>query len=199
MSWAIAAIAVVLVLWAFAEAFVWPVVPDIALAGAAFLVPDGAVVFAAAAVVGSTIGGVTAMTAYRSGWRWPLPFVTERMTEVVAEWMEKGSLGLVHQPLTAVPYKVFVVEGAQRGLPRTSWAWWTAVFRGARMAAVAFGAVVASEAVARLALTNLTGARIAMLAVGLVVFFVGWRVAWVMWSKPSPSDRPGARARTMQS
>ena len=72
MTWLFAGIALGLFLWAFVEAYAWPVVPDVALACAVFLVPEGAAMFVTSTVAGSIIGGVTAMMAHRAGWRWPL-------------------------------------------------------------------------------------------------------------------------------
>ncbi len=198
MSWLIGVVAVALVVWAFAEAFVWPVVPDFALAAAAFLLPEGAVTFTIWTVVGSVVGGVTAITAYRHGFRWPLPTVTSKMKSTVASWLTVGPIGLFNQPLTAVPYKVFVVEGARRGFPRSAWAWWTALFRGTRMAMVTFLAVLGSRAIESAAPSNVVAARSVVLAIGLFLFVMGWRFAWSFWSDSPPSGNVEVETRTMQ-
>lgn len=206
MNWLMAGIALGLFAWAFAEAYVWPVVPDVALASAVLLVPDGTVWFAAATVTGSAVGGATAMTAYRRGLRWPLPLVTPRMRSKVATWLDRGAVGLMYQPLTTVPYKVFVVEGAVRGLDLAVWTSWTVVFRGARMSAVAVFAVLASGLVAATAPAGIVPTvRLAILGVGLVLFLMGWRGAWRFWARSEgpESTRPDGMAptfaRTMRS
>ena len=189
MNWWVTGIALGIFVWAFAEAYVWPVVPDVALASAAFLVPEGAAWFAAAAVVGSAVGGATAMTAYRQGLRWPLPLVTPRMRSKVATWLDRGAVGLVYQPLTTVPYKVFVVEGGGRCLGLAAWTLWTVVFRGARMSGVAVLAVVASGLVGAIAPAGIVAnVRLALLGVGLVLFLMGWRAAWRFWARSEDTE-----------
>ena len=193
--------AIALFVWAFTEAFAWPVIPDVALASVVFLAPDHAAVLVVATVTGSVIGGVTAMAARRSGWRWPLPLVSEHMQSRVATWLDRGPVGLMHQPLTGVPYKAFVVEGARRGFRALPWAWWTGVFRGARMAVVGATMVLASNVVGHLASPHAAEARIVVLVVGLVLFVIGWRITWLLWIRSesrSPARTAGDTARTMR-
>ena len=182
MTWYVMVFAVALFAWAFAEAFSWPIAPDVALASSVFLVPEAAVLLAVVTVGGSVIGGVTAMSAYRRGLRWPLPLVSDIMKSRVGRWLERGAVGLVNQPLTAVPYKAFVVEGARRGFVLFRWAALTAAFRGTRMLTVAIVTVLGSRLVVVLFPENVPQARFVVLAVGLVVFVVGWAVAWRVWA-----------------
>jgi membrane protein YqaA with SNARE-associated domain len=202
MNWWVAGIALGLFVWAFAEAYIWPVVPDAALASAVFLVPEGIEWFAGATVAGSAVGGATAMAAYRRGMRWPLPLVTPRMRSKVATWLDRGAVGLVYQPLTTVPYKVFVVEGAGRALGLAIWTLWTVVFRGARMSVVAVLAVLASGLVDVIA--PIASARLALLGVGLALFLMGWRAAWQFWARSEdpesvhPDGMAPTFARTMR-
>lgn len=191
MSWVILAATVALFIWSFAEAFAWPVVPDVALATAVFLAPGEAVVFVAATVVGSVAGGATAMRAYRFGRRWPLLLVSAAMEDRVAAWLNRGPVGLIHQPLTAVPYKAFVVEGARRGFGPSSWALWTGVFRGARMTTVAGVAALMSVAVDEIFPSATTSARLATLAIALALFGVGWWLAWKLWARAEPGSQQG--------
>ncbi len=201
MTWLLATCALMLFIWAFTEAFVWPVVPDVALASLAFLAPEGAWLFVGAAVGGSMAGGAAAMVAYRMGWRWPLPLVSDAMRARVEHWLERGPIGLVNQPLTAVPYKAFVVEGARRRLAVAPWVMWTGVFRGARMASVAVLAWIGSVLVGHVFAENAAQASVIILAIGLVVFVIGWRLAWRLWSgreSASPTRTPQGPTRTMQ-
>ena len=197
MSWLLAGIAVCLFLWSFAEAYVWPVVPDAALASTAFLIPDATVTFIAATVLGSVLGGLTAMTAYRRGRRWPLPLVTRPMRVKVAEWLDRGPIGLVNQPLTGVPYKAFVVEASNRRFGVTPWALWTAVFRGARMTTVAAVASAGAGAVERLVPSHITWGPAAVVVSGLAIFAVGWRMVVRRWDGAG-IDRTQGDARTMR-
>lgn len=190
-------VAVLLFVWAFAEAFVWPIVPDVALASCVFLVPDAAVLFTLAAVAGSVIGGTTAMHARRVGRRWPLPMVSERMRASTATWLEAGPIGLVHQPLSAVPYKAFVVEGARREFRTAAWAWWTIVFRGARMMVVGVATVIAAHVAADMSSVVGADLRFTMLGTGLVVFAAGWHLAWRRWNRDDVDGTRHGAARTM--
>ena len=88
------ALLVVLLLWAVAEAFSWPVVPDAALAASAFMFPAVAGWGTLAVVAGSAIGGSAALVLYRRGYRWPLPMVTGRMRRRVSHWLNAGPRGL---------------------------------------------------------------------------------------------------------
>ncbi|MGI9643655.1 MAG: hypothetical protein ACR2N9_12875 [Acidimicrobiia bacterium] len=191
MSWVIVAATVALFIWSFAEAFAWPVVPDVALATAVFLAPSEAVVFVAATVAGSIAGGATAMWAYRFGMRWPLLLVSAAMEDRVAVWLNRGPIGLMHQPLTAVPYKAFVVEGARRGFGASSWALWTGVFRGARMTTVAAVAALVSAAVDEIFPSATTSARSVTLAIALALFGAGWWLAWKLWSRAESGSQQG--------
>lgn len=199
MTWYVMVLAVALFAWAFAEAFSWPIAPDVALASSVFLVPDAAGLLAVVTVGGSVVGGVTAMSAYRRGMRWPLPLVSDIMESRVGQWLDRGVVGLVNQPLTAVPYKAFVVEGARRGFGLLRWAAWTAAFRGTRMLTVAIVTVLGSRLVVVLFPGHVSQARFVVLAVGLVAFVLGWRVAWRVWATQAAGVQVHAGSRTPRS
>jgi membrane protein YqaA with SNARE-associated domain len=170
--------------WAFAEAYVWPIVPDAALAVAVFTSPELAPWAVGAVVVGSTVGGATAILAYRRGGRWPLPLVTTEMQRRVHEWMGEGVVGLRHQPLTAVPYKAFVIEAAERRLGISGFAALTVVFRGLRMAATAGLALVVSHGVGRWSPPGVEDTvRLLVVGTSLAGFLIGWRLTHQMWAK----------------
>ena len=111
----------------------------------------------------------------------------------------------MYQPLTTVPYKVFVVEGAVRGVGLAAWTLWTVVFRGARMSVVAVLTVVASDLVGAIAPAEIAPtARLVILGVGLVLFLLGFWGTWQLWSRSDAPEsvRPDGMAptfaRTMQ-
>jgi hypothetical protein len=121
------------------------------------------------------------------------------MRSKVAAWLDRGTIGLMYQPLTTVPYKVFVVEGSVRGLGLAAWTLWTVVFRGARMSVVGVLAAVASGLVGAMAPAGIVAAaRLALLGLGLVLFLVGWWGAWQLWSwsEEPESVRPDGMAPT---
>jgi len=173
-----------LFVWSFAEAFVWPVVPDAAMAVVAFLVPEWAIASVLALAVGSVVGGVLGVALGRAGRSWPLPMVTGRMQQLVAEWLDAGAFGLVYQPLTAVPYKAFVVEAAERPIGLAAWGWATALFRGARMTVIAAVAVGTAAMLNRwVPAGSLAVVRTAVVAGAIALFLIGWRFAFRSWQR----------------
>ena len=88
------------------------------------LAPDGSrTLLALAAAAGSMAGGAVGWWAAAQGWSWPLPLTTPRMHAAVGGWLEQGAAGIAHQPLSGVPYKVFVAAapdaeaGTENGHP----------------------------------------------------------------------------------
>jgi hypothetical protein len=193
------ALLLVLLLWALAEAFSWPIVPDAALAAAVFMFPGIAIWGTLAVVIGSAIGGTAAITLYRRGNGWPMPMVTDRMRERVSHWLDSGPRGLIYQPLTAVPYKVFVVDAAQRNIAVATWALLTVVFRAPRMAAAAALATLGALGIERIVPPGILGsAKTVVLVAGIIVFLIGWRLAWRFWARSGSSPMAGDRARTVR-
>jgi len=182
---------VVLFLWALGEAFSWPIVPDAALAAVVFLFPELAAVGLVMVVLGSTVGGALGLVLWRYGLRWPLPVTTPSMRTRVHKWLDRGPSGLIYQPLTAVPYKLFVVEAADRRFGIVTWMSLTAAFRGARMSVVALLAVGASALVTFLVPPPAANEwRLLIVALGSVAFLVGWRFAWNIWVRAEQSAGP---------
>lgn len=183
MSTAAAIVVGVLMLWAFAEAFRWPIAPDAPLAAAVFISPSLAAPAVLAVVVGTVAGGGAAVTLRRRGRRWPLPAVSEQMRRRVSRWLDRGITGLAFQPLTAIPYKVFVVDASRRDFRVQHWMVATAVVRGPRMAAVAAASAIVAHATARVVAPEaLSSVKVLLVVVGTGVFLVGWRLAWRFWS-----------------
>lgn len=126
-----------LFIWAFAEALVWPIIPDASLAVLVVGRPRRWLSLAAAAVAGSVAGGATGLLAAARGLTWPLPLTTPRMTEAVEGWLEVGASGLAHQPLSGVPYKVFVAGAPEAGISVWAFIAGTVQYRAPRLIAVA--------------------------------------------------------------
>ena len=190
MSPIVTVVLALLVLWAAAEAFAWPIVPDAALAVVVFLAPNLAVPALAAVVIGTTLGGAVAITVWRRGVRWPLPMATDSMRTRVNLWLDRGPVGLIYQPLTAVPYKLFVVDAAGRDFSVHTCAALTAAFRGARMLGVTVVSAITATLVSNLVTAeSLVAWKLVMVGVGTAIFLTGWRMVWVMWSKPKPRQR----------
>ena len=163
--------------WGLAEALLFPIVPDVAVALLAVAAPARAPLFVLAAVSGSTAGG---LVAYAAGPAFVdhLPLVTERMADAAAGWLRgEGAGGLAHQPWSGVPYKAFAYQAADAGVPAETFAMHTLFERGLRFAEVA--AVFASIGlVGRRVGDRLYGAfcvcALAMFSVGLVRVVGSW-------------------------
>jgi hypothetical protein len=179
-----------LLLWSFAEAFAWPVVPDAALAAVVLLAPGLAVSGTVAVVAGTAAGGAVAIALLRRGAHWPLPLVTPTMKRKVHRWLEHGAIGLAYQPLTTVPYKAFVVEATRRGFGIPRWALFTTLFRGPRMAAISLISARAAATAERLAPPGSAGTwKLVVLALSGAAFVVGWRVVLRLWARAeSPAN-----------
>lgn len=144
-------------LWALAEAIVWPVIPDFLLAPLAAANRRRFAVPLAAAIAGSTLGG---MVAYLVASLLPdhagtllrlLPLVSERQISAaqqsLAIW---GAAAFLFQPWSGTPLKVWVVVAAGQGMPP-----WPAIplfiaARAVRMAGVALGARLLAGRFARI-------------------------------------------------
>ncbi len=133
---------VIIFVWAFAEAFMWPLIPDSALMALAFAAPAAIWRLWAMCTAGSIAGGMTGVLLGRIGVSWPLPLVTDRMRETTSGWMVDGASSLIHQPFSGVPYKAFVSTAGRVDVDVVDWALWTAITRGGRM--LGFGLVGAA-------------------------------------------------------
>ena len=124
-------------LWALAEALVWPIIPDASLALLVLARPRRWHLLGLTAVAGSVAGGAAGVVAAARGLRWPLPLTTPRMATAVDGWLTAGAEGLSHQPLSGVPYKVFVVEAPDAGIGTWKFAGATLQYRAPRLITVA--------------------------------------------------------------
>ena len=144
--------------WAFAEALVWPIIPDASLAMLVLARPRRWFVLGMTAVAGSVAGGAAGVLAAAQGLSWPLPLTTPRMVTSVEGWLTAGADGLAHQPLSGVPYKVFVAEAPQAGISAWDFVVGTLQYRAPRLVAVA--------------------------AITAVAAAVGWRFVPARWRSP---------------
>lgn len=173
----------VLGVWAAAEALVWPVIPDLALAGVAFAAPWTARRAWLATITASTLVGTLAAAAAMSSAEWPLPLVTREMVQhAVSALAADGPAALTGQPLSGVPYKAWAAATAVVPVELLPWAAWTLVARGARMAAVAALAAGAGALLRRLPPVWFAPAQLAVMACALGLFGVGWVAVVASWS-----------------
>lgn len=134
-------------LWALAEATVWPVIPDFLLAPLAAANRRRFAVPLAAAIAGSTLGGIVAylvaslLPDHAGTLLRLLPLVNERQISTAEQSLTAwGVAAFLFQPWSGVPLKVWAVVAAGQGVPP-----WPAIplfiaARAVRMAGIALGA-----------------------------------------------------------
>lgn len=107
-------------LWGFAEALWWPVIPDFYLFAITPAAPRRWRRLALFTSAGSVMGGATGFWfAYARQNTFPMdfaPLVTEPMIHQAGSWLaQSGPAAVLQQPLSGIPYKVFVyLAGAGR-------------------------------------------------------------------------------------
>ncbi|CAN5243144.1 hypothetical protein BH23ACT9_BH23ACT9_10310 [soil metagenome] len=174
----------ILAVWAFAEATVWPLVPDLLLAGTVVAMPALALRLTVAATTASALGGGAALLLGRAGWEWPLLAVTPRMPiEASAAIAADGAAGMLTQPLSGIPYKVFNAAAVHTDVDIAAWMGWTVLARGARMGAVALVAAGVGRLLWSARIPRAWSERLHGLGVltGLVLFTAGWSAVLLLW------------------
>jgi 1-acyl-sn-glycerol-3-phosphate acyltransferase len=130
-----------MVLWAAAEALIWPIMPDALLVPLCVVFPHRAWQFWLAATLGSAIGGALAFGAARKGYAVnirQMPLIREAMVQQADKWLaEEGPKGVRHQSLSALPFKVFALLAGERKLDFAPFIGWAMLMRGLRFAIVA--------------------------------------------------------------
>jgi 1-acyl-sn-glycerol-3-phosphate acyltransferase len=123
--------------WGFAEALVWPLVPELLVALVAVAAPKAGPRLALAAAAGSLAGGLAAYALGAAGLHPPAPLTTPRMHAVAATQVSaEGAAALRHQPFSGIPYKVYAVRAGEAHVPVASFVAWTVAARGGRILAV---------------------------------------------------------------
>jgi membrane protein YqaA with SNARE-associated domain len=136
--------------WGFAEALVWPLVPELFVGLVALAAPRRAPRLAACAALGSLAGGLAAYAIGTAGAHPPAPLTTPRMHAVAAAQLDaEGAAALRHQPFSGIPYKVYAVRAGATHLPLAAFAGWTAVARGGRILAVGLALALAGALLRR--------------------------------------------------
>jgi 1-acyl-sn-glycerol-3-phosphate acyltransferase len=129
-------------IWAFTEAIAWPIIPDFILLPLALAVPAKWLAFTVVAVGGSVSGGIVSYllgaTALGPDLLDAVPLVTDSMKDAARSALEgSGALGLMSQPLSGIPYKVFAYQSAPVGVGIIEYIVMSALVRGGRFLAVA--------------------------------------------------------------
>lgn len=131
--------------WAVAEAFSWPLVPELLLAVLVVAAPRRGLVLGLAAAAASVAGGVLACQLAAVGVTAPQPLVTQPMRAAAQqEVAREGAAAMRHQPFAGVPYKVYAAEAGRAEVDPVAFAAWSAATRGSRI--VGIGLVLALSA-----------------------------------------------------
>ena len=137
--------------WAFGEALSWPLLPEVILAVLCVAAPKAGPRLAASAALGSVAGGAAGYLLASRGIMLPQPLTTDRMhAAVTAQVAAHGAAAVYAQPLSGIPFKVYVATaGARRaGLARFIVA--SAQARGVRILAAGMIMTIVAACAARL-------------------------------------------------
>jgi 1-acyl-sn-glycerol-3-phosphate acyltransferase len=144
--WALALVAA----WALAEAFFWPLLPEVALGVLAVAAPRRAPKLAVTAAAMSLVGCVLAYLLYAAGGTVPQPLTTSRMEHVVAaDTRAQGPAAVRHQPFSGIPVKVYAAEAGRERVGVASFAVHVAAGRGLRILGTGLLLGLAGAALAR--------------------------------------------------
>ncbi|WP_328657515.1 lysophospholipid acyltransferase family protein [Streptomyces sp. NBC_00334] len=170
--------AVLVFLWAVAEALSWPLIPELLVATIVIAVPRSAVKVSLSIVAGTLAGGLLGLQLAAAGVQLPAPLTTDRMrAQARHEIAVEGADAVRHQPWKGLPYKVYVAEAGKADVPPVDWVVESAKARGSRTAMLT----------ALFAVLGLLLQRFRRWYVGYLVVFAGvfaWSLAGVIrtWS-----------------
>lgn len=121
--------------WAFAEAFSWPLLPELLLAILCAAAPRAGMRLTLTAAAASMAGGLLGLALYTgTNVELPQPLTTERMHSTAAEeFREEGARAVRHQPASGNPYKVYIPAAADAKVPAGDFAYYSVKHRGARI------------------------------------------------------------------
>jgi membrane protein YqaA with SNARE-associated domain len=161
--------------WAFAEAVVWPLVPELVLFALVVAAPRAGLRLVPTAVLASMAGGLVTLALGAVAPHAPL--VTDRMrVQVHAEVAAEGAAAVRHQPLSGIPFKVYAAEAGRAHVAPLPFLGAAVTHRGMRIAFVGAGCALLGGALRRarhLYPAVLLGGT-AGFAVGFALVVAGW-------------------------
>jgi 1-acyl-sn-glycerol-3-phosphate acyltransferase len=164
--------------WAFAEAVLWPLVPELALFVLLLAAPRAAPRLIPTAVLASMAGGLCTLALGAAGAVPAAPLVTDRMrTEVVVQVAAEGADAVRHQPLSGIPFKVYAAQAGRAGADPPAFLLAALEARGLRIAGVG----VACAAVG-LALRRARHLYPIVVVGGVTLFAGGFALVVASWS-----------------
>jgi 1-acyl-sn-glycerol-3-phosphate acyltransferase len=163
--------------WAFAEAMVWPFVPEVALFPLLLAAPAAVFRLVPTAVLASMVGGLCTLTLGVLGPVPAAPLITERMrAEVAVQVAAEGPDAVRHQPLSGIPFKVYAAEAGRAGVDPLTFLTTAVEARGTRIALV--GAACAALG---LAVQRRRHLYPAVVVTGYAVFAAGFSLVVLSW------------------
>ena len=168
----------VVAIWAFAEAMVWPLLPEVALFALLVAAPAAAVRLVPTAVLASMAGGLCTLALGMLGSAPDAPLVTDRMrAEVAVQVAAEGAEAVRHQPLSGIPFKVYAAEAGRAGADPLTFLAAAVEARGMRIALVGAGCAVLG-----LALQRRRHLFLAVLVGGYTLFTGGLTLVILSWT-----------------
>lgn len=123
--------------WGFAEAWSWPLLPELMLLLFAVVVPHRMIRQAIWLATGSVAGIVSHAWLASHGVQLPLPLTTPAMATAAAQDLAAGPWGLMHQMFSGIPVKVYAAQAGAAGLDPVALGLVAVVERFTRILAVA--------------------------------------------------------------
>jgi 1-acyl-sn-glycerol-3-phosphate acyltransferase len=163
--------------WSFAEAIVWPLVPELVLFALVVAAPRAGIRLVPTAVLASMAGGLCTLALGMAGAAPAAPLVTERMRVAVAEQTAaEGALAVRHQPLSGIPFKVYAAEAGRAGVDPLPFLGAAIGHRGARIATVGAACTLLGAALRRWPQRYLqvVGTGSGLFAIGLTLVVAAW-------------------------
>jgi 1-acyl-sn-glycerol-3-phosphate acyltransferase len=163
--------------WSVAEAFSWPLVPEVVVGVLVLAAPRSVLRLVAAAVVASAVGGLLALSLARAGWVFPQPLVTAPMrTEVQREVSVEGARAVAHQPMSGIPLKVYAAEAGRTNVSPVAFTTASISGRGRRIVVVGALLALAGAALSRWRhyYPIVVATALTIFAIGLANVVAGW-------------------------
>jgi membrane protein YqaA with SNARE-associated domain len=170
--------ALLMAAWAFGEALSWPLLPELALAVLCVAAPRAGIRLSLSAGAGSVAGGVAGYLLAAHGITLPEPVTTARMhAAVTAQVTAHGAAAVLAQPLSGIPFKVYVAASGARHAGLGRFLLYSAQARGARILGFGLAATVIGACARRW--RRFYPAYLLLVA---AVFAGGWSAVVAAWS-----------------
>jgi 1-acyl-sn-glycerol-3-phosphate acyltransferase len=164
--------------WAFGEALSWPLLPELILAVLCLAGPRAGIRLSLGAAVGSVVGGAAGYLLAAHGIVAPEPVTTARMhAAVAAQVAAHGAAAVLAQPLSGIPFKVYVAACGARHVGLVRFLLESAQARGARILGFGLAATGIGACVRRW--RRFYPAYLLLVA---AVYLGGWSAVVTVWS-----------------